>query len=177
LTPECHAIANTPAKFTELTQHLTISGATCIFTDSERLEAAVEAADAAALPRSSIVLLDDGREPALVDLHRIQDFLASPHSWEVIKDPQVLTEKCVVFIKKWQFKADNAIRVAVLNFSSGTTGNPKACMITHRNLVANAEQTLHLDEVARERSSSMNHSSHETHCAFLPLYHASKSTV
>jgi 4-coumarate--CoA ligase len=116
----------------------------------------VEAADAAALPRSSIVLLDDGREPALVDLHRIQDFLASPHSWEVIKDPQVLTEK-----------------VAVLNFSSGTTGNPKACMITHRNLVANAEQTLHLDEVARERSSSMNHSSHETHCAFLPLYHAS----
>ncbi|KAG8664419.1 hypothetical protein FPOAC2_13363 [Fusarium poae] len=140
----------------ELTQHLTISGATCIFTDSERLEAAVEAADAAALPRSSIVLLDDGREPALVDLHRIQDFLASPHSWEVIKDPQVLTEK-----------------VAVLNFSSGTTGNPKACMITHRNLVANAEQTLHLDEVARERSSSMNHSSHETHCAFLPLYHAS----
>ncbi|KAL9565040.1 hypothetical protein ACKAV7_010829 [Fusarium commune] len=94
----------------ELSQHLTVSGVTCIFTDSKRIKAAVEAAGAAGLPRTSIVLLDSDGESAFGDIQSIHDLLISPHPWEIIKDPQVLSEK-----------------VAVLNFSSGTTGNPKAC--------------------------------------------------
>ncbi|KAI7764290.1 hypothetical protein LZL87_012978 [Fusarium oxysporum] len=93
----------------ELSQHLTVSGATCIFTDSKRIKAAIEAAGAAGLPRTSIVLLDSDGESAFGDIQSIHDLLISPHPWEIIKDPQVLSEK-----------------VAVLNFSSGTTGNPKA---------------------------------------------------
>jgi acyl-CoA synthetase (AMP-forming)/AMP-acid ligase II len=65
-------------------------------------------------------------------------------------------------------------RIAVLNFSSGTTGPPKACMVTHHNLVANAEQTLVLDKLARKRKSDSTYATGDIHCAYVPLYHASK---
>ena len=35
---------------------------------------------------------------------------------------------------------DPATHLAVLPYSSGTTGNPKGVMLTHRNLVANVAQ-------------------------------------
>ena len=65
-------------------------------------------------------------------------------------------------------------RTAVLNFSSGTTGPPKACMVTHHNLVANAEQSMHLDGMARLRKSDATYATRDTHCAYVPLYPASK---
>ncbi|KAF5572124.1 4-coumarate ligase [Fusarium pseudocircinatum] len=142
----------------ELARHLRISGAACIFTDQQRLDIAIEAADTAGLPRTSIVLVD--QDMVTPGFHQIRDLLDVPYPWEVINDPKPLANK-----------------IAVLNFSSGTTGNPKACMITHRNLVANSEQQLYLDEVARSRSPISKQAATQIHCAFLPLYHASKLTV
>jgi acyl-CoA synthetase (AMP-forming)/AMP-acid ligase II len=43
---------------------------------------------------------------------------------------------------------DPAVDVAVLPSSSGTTGRPKAVMLTHRNMVAGARQWLAVDPVA-----------------------------
>ncbi|PAA59259.1 hypothetical protein BOX15_Mlig001841g3 [Macrostomum lignano] len=40
------------------------------------------------------------------------------------------------------FQVDQANDVAAILYSSGTTGLPKGVMLTHRNLVANIEQTL-----------------------------------
>lgn len=70
---------------------------------------------------------------------------------------------------------DRYFRTAVLNFSSGTTGMPKACMISHHNLVANSEQGRHLDDVARDRRQDPNYAWKDIHCAYLPFFHASKS--
>jgi acyl-CoA synthetase (AMP-forming)/AMP-acid ligase II len=42
---------------------------------------------------------------------------------------------------------DSATHLAVLPYSSGTTGNPKGVMLTHRNLVANVAQTRPVQDV------------------------------
>ncbi|KAG5930329.1 hypothetical protein E4U42_002070 [Claviceps africana] len=156
--------ANPGYTSTELGHQLKVSGARCIFTDSDRLDRTLQAARAVGLPDSSIILVDHGDQSPRDAGHgfcSIHDLLASePYSWEVVRDRAVLAEK-----------------IAVLNFSSGTTGSPKACMITHGNLVANAEQQLHLDRVARERSSDPRYAAHDVHCAFLPFYHASGMIV
>ncbi|KAF5540170.1 4-coumarate ligase [Fusarium mexicanum] len=141
----------------ELTRHLRTSGAKCIFTDRQRLDTAVQAANTVGLPKTSIVIVDQSNETKPCGYHGIHDLLDVAFSWEVIHDAEVLADK-----------------TAVLNFSSGTTGNPKACMITHRNLVANSEQQLYLHDVACWRSPDSKRTIPRIHCGFLPLYHASK---
>ena len=46
---------------------------------------------------------------------------------------------------------DPATHLAVLPYSSGTTGNPKGVMLTHRNLVANVAQIRPLQDMVRRR--------------------------
>jgi len=55
--------------------------------------------------------------------------------------------------------------VAVINFSSGTTGLPKGVCITHHNLVANTAQAVFNQYQGTQKSA-------ERWLAFLPLYHA-----
>ncbi|KAI1013688.1 hypothetical protein LB503_010547 [Fusarium chuoi] len=148
--------ANPTYTYSELVNQLTVSGAKCIVTDSSRLEMAKKAAKAACLPPGSLVLIDS-KNGSLVDgSSSFQSLLGhGTYSWERISDPKVLADK-----------------PAVLNFSSGTTGLPKACEVTHLNLVANAEQNLHLDRVARKRKNDPTFAANDVHCAFLPFYHA-----
>ena len=54
--------------------------------------------------------------------------------------------------------------LALLQYTGGTTGQPKGAMLNHRNLVANAYQTLAWDPKIRE--------GHEVTLAVLPLFHA-----
>jgi len=62
-----------------------------------------------------------------------------------------------------QVQLDAARDVAVLQFTGGTTGMPKAAMLTHANLVANAYQTrLWLPDATAGR---------ETTLGVLPLFH------
>ncbi|KAK2471722.1 hypothetical protein H9L39_16713 [Fusarium oxysporum f. sp. albedinis] len=148
--------ANPSYTYSELVNLLTVSGAKCIVTDSPRLEMAKKAAAAAGLPPSSLVLIDSKDSSAVGDVSSFQSLLGyGTYCWERISDPKVLADK-----------------PAVLNFSSGTTGLPKACEITHRNLVANAEQNLHLDRMARKRKNDPTFAANDVHCAFLPFYHA-----
>ena len=66
-----------------------------------------------------------------------------------------------------QVPVDLDTHVAVLPYSSGTTGLPKGVMLSHRNLVANVEQTLvMLDIRPGERT-----------VAFLPFFHIYGQTV
>ncbi len=56
---------------------------------------------------------------------------------------------------------DEVADVAVLPYSSGTTGLPKGVMLTHRNLVANIAQTLAVEKLEED----------EVIIGILPFYH------
>ena len=60
--------------------------------------------------------------------------------------------------------------IAILQYTGGTSGSPKAAMLTHRNLLANTEQlTAWVRPVLREGQ--------ETMITMLPLYHIFSLTV
>lgn len=100
----------------EVARQLTAAEATMMVTVSALADNAVAGAEQAGLSADRIVVIDDdGVHPALAGM------LGEGHpAPDVDIDP---TE-----------------HVAVLPFSSGTTGAPKGAMLTHRNLVANTCQ-------------------------------------
>lgn len=110
----------------EITTQLRDSGAKVIFTVSPLLAQAEAAATAAGLDPSMVVVLDGAEgHPSLRDLLTEQ----SPAP-EVSFDP--------------------ATHVAVLPYSSGTTGIPKGVMLSHTNLVANVAQVRAVLDVTRD---------------------------
>ena len=60
-----------------------------------------------------------------------------------------------------QVPVDLSQHIAVLPYSSGTTGLPKGVMLTHRNLVANVDQVMAVASIRPD----------ETSPAFLPFFH------
>ncbi|WP_016933294.1 MULTISPECIES: AMP-binding protein [unclassified Rhodococcus (in: high G+C Gram-positive bacteria)] len=100
----------------EISKQLDDSGAVALFTVSLFLPQAKEAAAAAGIPDELLIVLDGAEgHPSLRDL---------------------LTEGAPAPAVEF----DPATHLAVLPYSSGTTGRPKGVMLTHRNLVANVSQ-------------------------------------
>jgi long-chain acyl-CoA synthetase len=62
-----------------------------------------------------------------------------------------------------QARLDPYHDLAVLQYTGGTTGRPKGAMLTHRNLVANAYQTVAWDPAIRP--------GHDVTLAVVPLFH------
>ncbi|MGD8166804.1 AMP-binding protein [Herbiconiux sp. P16] len=110
----------------EIASQLTSADAHWLFTVSPLLPQAAEAALAVGIPDDHLVVIDgaDGH-PSLRDL--LFDRAAPP---EVHFDP--------------------ATHLAVLPYSSGTTGHPKGVMLTHRNLVANVLQSEQVIPLGRD---------------------------
>jgi acyl-CoA synthetase (AMP-forming)/AMP-acid ligase II len=102
----------------EIANQLRDSGARLLFTVSPLLPAASEAAEAAGFAREDVIVLD-GAE-GYSSLHDLVSLGAAA--------PDV--------------SFDPATHLAVLPYSSGTTGRPKGVMLTHRNLVANVAQSV-----------------------------------
>jgi 4-coumarate--CoA ligase len=100
----------------EIGNQLADADATWLITVSPLLPGAEEAAAKRGIPADHLIVLDgaDGH-PSLTDL------LSEGHP-----APDV--------------SFDPATHLAVLPYSSGTTGRPKGVMLTHRNLVANVSQ-------------------------------------
>ena len=127
----------------EITNQLKDAGATWLITVSPLLAGAEDAAKAVGLDADHLIVLDgaDGH-PSMRDLMMQQ---ATPP--EVSFDP--------------------ATHIAVLPYSSGTTGRPKGVMLTHRNLVANVVQS----------SATIGVEGGEAVLAVLPFYHIYGLTV
>ena len=104
----------------DIVKQLTDSRAVMLVTVAALLPQAAEAAEAVGLPKDRLIVLDGPGEP--VDGHPNAADLLRPgfHAPDVTFDPTT--------------------HLAVLPYSSGTTGNPKGVMLTHRNLVSNVAQ-------------------------------------
>lgn len=98
----------------DVEKQLRISGATTMLTTSSIGWAGANGAEQAGLPHDRII--------GLTGVHGIAEMIAEGHA---------APEQDV----------DPANDIAVIPFSSGTTGVPKGVMLTHRNLVANMVQT------------------------------------
>jgi acyl-CoA synthetase (AMP-forming)/AMP-acid ligase II len=127
----------------EVAGQLEDSGASWIVTVSALFDSASAAALRMGLdPRHIIVL--DGAPGSLTLADLLEENLAPP---PVVVDP--------------------ATAIAVLPYSSGTTGRPKGVMLSHRNLVANVVQSGALIGVARS----------DRVLAVLPFFHIYGLTV
>ncbi|GAA2223854.1 AMP-binding protein [Herbiconiux moechotypicola] len=110
----------------EIAAQLSGAGASWLFTISPLLPQAEAAAADAGIPADRLVVIDGAPgHPSLRDL--LFDRAAPP---EVDFDP--------------------ATHLAVLPYSSGTTGHPKGVMLTHRNLVANVLQCEQIIPLERD---------------------------
>uniref|UniRef100_A0A674MBH8 Long-chain-fatty-acid--CoA ligase n=1 Tax=Takifugu rubripes TaxID=31033 RepID=A0A674MBH8_TAKRU len=63
--------------------------------------------------------------------------------------------------------------MAVICFTSGTTGNPKGARLTHENIVSNCSGVIKTTEV----SSSLTSRGSDTHMSYLPLAHMFERVV
>ncbi len=127
----------------DIVKQLTDSKAKMLITVSALLPQAKEAAAAVGISDDQLVVLDgaDGH-PSVDDL-----LAAGAGAPDVSFDP--------------------ATHLAVLPYSSGTTGNPKGVMLTHRNLVANVAQTRPVQDVQPE----------DVVIAIMPFFHIYGMTV
>nr|WP_090281435.1 4-coumarate--CoA ligase family protein [Mycolicibacterium komanii]CRL77816.1 acyl-CoA synthetase [Mycolicibacterium komanii] len=131
----------------DIAKQLTDSKARMLVTVSPLLAQAEEAASAAGIAGDALVVLDGPGQDA--DGHpNAEDLMAAGHP-----PPDV------------SFAPSS--HLAALPYSSGTTGNPKGVMLTHRNLVANVAQIRPLHGMVAD----------DTVLAVLPFFHIYGMTV
>ncbi len=104
----------------EMGAQLVDSKARFLFTVSPLLAAAADAASRAGIAAEQVVVLDGAEGYASLRTLLLENNAAPDVSF------------------------DPAVQVAVLPYSSGTTGRPKGVILTHRNLVANVAQSMPL---------------------------------
>lgn len=127
----------------EIATQLRDSGATWLITVSPLLPQAEDAAHAVGIPAEKIIVLDGA--PGYLNLGELLTEGREPPA--------------VTF--------DPATHVAVLPYSSGTAGEPKGVMLSHRNLVANVEQSRVIIDVTSD----------DRVLAVLPFFHIYGMTV
>ncbi|OSC99660.1 acetyl-CoA synthetase-like protein [Trametes coccinea BRFM310] len=109
----------------ELVYQIRTAKATAIFVHPDSLQVGLAAARTAGIPDDRVVLFDNvpgDKHKTVTDL--VLDGLAKPRSWV---EPRLKP-------------GEGKTKLALLFFSSGTTGRPKAVMIPHYAVIANVVQ-------------------------------------
>ncbi len=132
----------------EIEKQLRDAGASWLITVTPLLPQAAAAAAAVGISDDHLIVLDGGGSTQSPGNPNLREMLGTQHpAPEVSFDP--------------------ATHVAVLPYSSGTTGIPKGVMLSHRNLVANVAQCVpHMDLDENDRV-----------LAVLPFFHIYGMTV
>lgn len=110
----------------EIRRQLKDSGSKAVITVAEIARSTLEAAKDALPPASPVIVIDDGTGPIPEGTIPFKDLIERGKTLPPVKQSQM-----------------SANDVAVLPYSSGTTGLPKGVMLTHRNLVSNMEMVEH----------------------------------
>lgn len=139
----------------ETAYQLENTGAKMILVEPQFLDVVLEAAAKVKFPKERIYLFEDKPSQAQRCVQGWTNMLGSQEESQ-----------------HWQWHRmspeESKTRIAVLNYSSGTTGLPKGVMISHQNVIANVEQSLFM----RQLEQPSGKPTRERWLGFLPLYHA-----
>lgn len=127
----------------EIEKQLVDAKATWLFTISPLLPQATAGAEGAGIGTDKLVVIDGAEGHT-----NLADLLGAGEAAPTLE-------------------IDPAETIAVLPYSSGTTGVPKGVMLTHRNLVANVAQSRHVMDLTRD----------DRVLAVLPFFHIYGMTV
>ncbi|PTB45151.1 uncharacterized protein TrAFT101_000610 [Trichoderma asperellum] len=124
----------------ELEHQLRTSGAKAVFTCTPLLDNALKAADAVGIPRDRIFIVPVSGFDNPAPYVTIDDLVAEGSKLPPLKPLH------------W-IKGQGARQTAYLCYSSGTSGMPKAVMISHANVIANVLQVFHFESIPRKQIS------------------------
>ncbi|KAK3298412.1 uncharacterized protein B0H64DRAFT_471706 [Chaetomium fimeti] len=130
--------ANVAYSAEELEHQLRSSGAKALFTCVPVLETALKAAKAVGIPEDKIFIMDLPHHSQKPPFKTVDDFVEMGRS---VPELEPL---------RW-VKGQGARQTAFLCYSSGTSGLPKAVMISHQNVIANTMQYCIFEDVARRQ--------------------------
>ncbi|KAF5985368.1 putative phenylacetyl-CoA ligase [Fusarium bulbicola] len=140
----------------ELTHQLKASGAKALVTCTPLLEVALEAAKKVGIADENVYLFNIPRSKP-----------TSSFKYDSVEDLINEGSKLAELEKLQWIQGQGARQTAFLCFSSGTSGLPKAVMISHRNVISNVLQHVTYDSVARRKKGVET----QAVTGFLPFSH------
>lgn len=152
VVPSCANPIYTPH---ELVHQLKLSKSKYILTHPAFVKSAIEAAGKVGIPNSNIFLIAKGEN---------LPFITVPDLVEIGKTaPEIVPLKLA--------PGEAKKKVALLNFSSGTSGLPKGVLITHANVIANVCQIYNLERKTNFEGTVSNGCLPFFHSIYLPNLH------